>query len=142
MNKQEINKQDMYKNTLIAINILKRKGIGIQEAISLIRANPFILQIDYHELEKRLYLIINHSNIYAALYVEDNTYSWSLWKDNTFTPFVTSTANEKNNDYIIEMMINSIEKYFKIRQEQKDTLEEKIEQFNLIKKNEDGYHLK
>lgn len=137
-----MNKQEMYKRTLIIISILKRKGIGIQEAMTLIRNNPKLLQIDYKELEKRLYLVINHNNIYAALYVEENTYSWSLWRDNSFTPFVASTASEKNNDYIIEMMISSIEKYFKIKQEQKDTLEEKIEQFHLIKKNEDGYHLK
>lgn len=137
-----MSKQEIFKQTLIIISILKRKGINIQEAMTLIRNNPELLQVDYQELEKRLYLVINHNSIYAALYVEENAYSWSLYKENTFAPFVTSTASERNNDYIIEMMIDSIEKYSKIRQEQNDTLEEKIEQFKLIKKNEDGYHLK
>jgi len=138
-----MNKQDILKQTLNIANIIKRKGCNIQSAFTLVKNNPELLKIDINELEKRLYLIINHNIIYALLYVEENNYSWSILKNNEFGPFIKNIANHHNNDYIIEMIIESIEKYNKITSPMSNqTLEEKIKQFDLIKKNEEGYHLK
>lgn len=137
-----MSKQEILKKILIISSILKRKGINIKRSISLILNNPELLNVDYKELEKRLFIIVNHNQVYAALYVKENIYSWSVLKNNIFSRFVTSEAKENNNDYIIEMMIESIDKYSKIINDQNVTLEQKIGQYQLIKKNEDGYHLK
>ena len=95
------------------------------------------------ELQRQLHLIVNNNITYAILLIIDNEYKWSVLKDIGFGPFITSNAIQKNNDYIVEMIINSIEKFTQYADiDENDTLEEKVEYFSRIRKNEDGYHLK
>lgn len=138
-----MNKIETYTKILLIAKIIKNKGGNYKHALSLIKNNPGLLSLNEHELETRLYLILNHASLYAILYVENNGYSWSILKDNQFGSLVQDTADKKNNDYIIEMILDSINKYQKISGYDKEqTLEEKMQQFQLVKKNEEGYHLK
>ena len=138
-----MNKQEILKKTLIIASIIKSKGGPMQSVTSLIHNNPELLLMTTEELEKKLYLIINNNFTYAILLIENNLYKWSILENNTFGPFITNSMLETNNNYIIEMIINSINKYIKFTNiDPNYSLEKKVELFKRINKNEEGYHLK
>lgn len=130
---------EMYKKALHITKIIKDKGGNIKEALSLIKNNPKLLELPLSDIDNHLYLIINAHVIYAALYVANNNYWWSNLKDEEFLAFVNTDFNA---DYIIDMVMASIDKYLAHTTEKPQSLEEKIKLYNLIKKNEEGYHLK
>ena len=83
---------------------------------------------------------MNNTLIYAILYVEENNYAWSIYQENSFGKFIKN-KDKNNHNYIIEMMLEAVEKFNKKKSLNK-SLEEQIKEFNQIKQNEEGYHLK
>lgn len=127
------------KNAEYIINFLTSKGIDSIYALSLIKNNPEILKIDIEVLKNQLFLILNHQILYAMLYVNQNNYAWSLFKNNEFGPFI---SNEEEKDLIVEMMISSIDKLINIEETNvNQSLELKMQEYRRIKKYNDGYHI-
>lgn len=138
-----MNKEEIKAKTLEIAKIIHKKGGNSKSTLSLIRNNPNLLNMNPKVLENQLYLIINHSTVYAILFVEENDYYWSVLEHEEFGPLISSKAHQENNDYIIDMMIESVNKYFSYQApEEKQTLEEDLKTFSSIRKNEEGYHLK
>lgn len=137
-----MNKQS-YEQIINIIKIIKNKGVSFQNALTLVKNNIELLNIPEEELEHRLFIIMNNTIIYAILYVEENNYSWSIYQENGFGPFINKNIDKNNHNYIIEMMLEAIKKFSKKRTNSlAQSLEEQIGEFKEIKQNEEGYHLK
>lgn len=134
--------QKNYEEIMKIIKIIKSKGIGFKDALTLVRNNLNLLNIPKEELEHRLFVIMNNSIIYAILYVEENNYAWSIYQENGFGPFINKNIDKNNHNYIIEMMIEAIKKFSKKRMIPNQSLEDQIVEFKEIKQNDEGYHLK
>ena len=85
------------------INLFIRNDCSIKLALSFISNNlNYILK--HKEIANKIFFICNNTEIYAILIVNDNNYYWSICHNNTSYPLEEKT--EKNNDYIVEMIIN------------------------------------
>ncbi len=124
------------------INLFIRNDCSIKLALSFISNNlNYILK--HKEIANKIFFICNNTEIYAILIVNDNNYYWSICHNNTSYPLEEKT--EKNNDYIVEMIINFInEKKFQniIPNLQEMNTETKIKALKNIKLNSKGYHIK
>ena len=124
------------------INLFIRNDCSIKLALSFISNNlNYILK--HKERANKIFFICNNTEIYAILIVNDNNYYWSICHNNTSYPLEEKT--EKNNDYIVEMIINFInEKKFQniIPNLQEMNTETKIKALKNIKLNSKGYHIK
>ena len=124
------------------INLFIRNDCSIKLALSFISNNlNYILK--HKEIANKIFFICNNTEIYAILIVHDNNYYWSICHNNTSYPLEEKT--EKNNDYIVEMIINFInEKKFQniIPNLQEMNTETKIKALKNIKLNSKGYHIK
>lgn len=124
------------------INLFIKNGCSIKLALSFISNNlDYILK--HKEIANKIFFICNNTEIYAILIVNDNNYYWSICHNNTSYPLEEKT--EKNNDYIVEMIINFInEKKFQniIPNLQEMNTETKIKALKNIKLNSKGYHIK
>lgn len=124
------------------INLFIRNDCSIKLALSFISNNlNYILK--HKEIANKIFFIYNNTEIYAILIVNDNNYYWSICHNNTSYPLEEKT--EKNNDYIVEMIINFInEKKFQniIPNLQEMNTETKIKALKNIKLNSKGYHIK
>lgn len=137
----KVNKET-YGQIINIVKIIKNKGISFQDALTLIKNNLELLNIPKEELEHRLFIVMNNTVIYAVLYVEENNYAWSIYQENSFGPF-TKNRDKDNHNYIIEMMLEAVEKFNRKKQNSLNkNLEEQIKEFNQINQNEEGYHLK
>lgn len=136
---EKVNKET-YKQIINIVKITKNKGVSFQDALTLVKNNLELLNIPEEELEHRLFIIMNNTLIYAILYVEENNYAWSIYQENSFGHFIKN-KDKNNHNYIIEMMLEAVEKFNKKKSLNK-SLEEQIKEFNQIKQNEEGYHLK
>lgn len=135
--------KNYYEEIISIIKIMKNRGIPFQSALSLIKNNMELLQIPEEELEQRLFIVMNNTILYAILYVEENNYAWSIYQENSFGRFINKNTDKKNHNYIIEMMLDAVKKYNQKSQiSPNQSLEKQIIEFNLIKQNEEGYHLK
>lgn len=134
--------KETYGQIINIVKIIKNKGISFQDALTLIKNNLELLNIPKEELEHRLFIVMNNTVIYAVLYVEENNYAWSIYQENSFGPF-TKNRDKDNHNYIIEMMLEAVEKFNRKKQNSLNkNLEEQIKEFNQINQNEEGYHLK
>lgn len=132
-----------YEQILSIVKIIKSKGVDFQTALTLVKNNLSLLTIPEEELEHRLFIIMNNTTIYAVLYVEENNYAWSIYRENSFGPFIRKNVDKNNHNYIIEMMLEAVKKFNQKKQSDfKKSLEEQVEEFNQIQQNEEGYHLK
>ena len=124
------------------INLFIKNGCSIKLALSFISNNlDYILK--HKEIANKIFFICNNTEIYAILIVNDNNYYWSICHNNTSYPLEEKT--EKNNYYIVEMIINFIsEKKFQniIPNLQEMNTETKIKALKNIKLNSKGYHIK
>ena len=124
------------------INLFIRNDCSIKLALSFISNNlNYILK--HKEIANKIFFICNNTEIYAILIVNENNYYWSICHNNTSYPLEEKT--EKNNDYIVEMIINFInEKKFQniIPNLQEMNTETKIKTLKNIKLNSKGYHIK
>ena len=124
------------------INLFIRNDCSIKLALSFISNNlDYILK--HKEIANKIFFICNNTEIYAILIVNENNYYWSICQNNTSYPLEEKT--EKNNDYIVEMIINFInEKKFQniIPNLQEMNTETKIKALKNIKLNSKGYHIK
>lgn len=124
------------------INLFIRNDCSIKLALSFISNNlNYILK--HKEIANKIFFICNNTEIYAILIVNENNYYWSICHNNTSYPLEEKT--EKNNDYIVEMIINFInEKKFQniIPNLQEMNTETKIKALKNIKLNSKGYHIK
>lgn len=124
------------------INLFIRNDCSIKLALSFISNNlDYILK--HKEIANKIFFICNNTEIYAILIVNENNYYWSICHNNTSYPLEEKT--EKNNDYIVEMIINFInEKKFQniIPNLQEMNTETKIKALKNIKLNSKGYHIK
>lgn len=136
-----MNKEN-YEQIINIVKIIKNKGVSFQDALTLIKNNLELLTIPEEELKHRLFVVMNNTTIYAVLYVEKNNYAWSIYKENSFGPFIKKNIDKNNHNYIIEMMLDAIRKYSKKQNTFSPSLELQIEEFNQINQNEEGYHLK
>lgn len=134
--------KETYGQIINIVKIIKNKGISFQDALTLIKNNLELLNIPKEELEHRLFIVMNNTVIYAVLYVEENNYAWSIYQENSFGPFIKN-RDKNNHNYIIEMMLEAVEKFNRKKQNSLNkNLEEQIKEFNQINQNEEGYHLK
>lgn len=136
-----MNKEN-YEQIINVVKIMKNKGVSFQDALTLIKNNLELLTISEEELKHRLFVVMNNTTIYAVLYVEKNNYAWSIYKENSFEPFIKKNIDKNNHNYIIEMMLDAIRKYSKKQNTFSPSLELQIEEFNQINQNKEGYHLK
>ena len=141
----EENKKD---NKFNIKNKKKVTIISLLAVLTIICIGTFIYKyktdiLKHKEIANKIFFICNNTEIYAILIVNDNNYYWSICHNNTSYPLEEKT--EKNNDYIVEMIINFInEKKFQniIPNLQEMNTETKIKALKNIKLNSKGYHIK
>lgn len=124
-------------------------GCSSEDAKSFI-ANNYDKITNTPNITNYLYFILNNVEVYGVILVIDDSYKWSLYKDEEFKPFKEISYDENNEaltngDYIVEMMINFAEQE-KVRaiipDIEKYNLEDKIKTLKNIGLNSNGYHFK
>jgi hypothetical protein len=125
----------------------KKGGCKKEATLSFIYNNIDFLENNNQSLEN-IHFIYNHDDLYGILITNGNTYSWSIYNDNTFYPLRTNTNNNSqldSGDYIIEMIINFTNKdiveiiFPNIK---KMNLSTKIKALKQIKLNSNGFHIR
>ena len=137
-------KNQMYEKLYDNLEVIKKKGCNLKSGLSLIRNNPILLECTKEELDHKLSFIVNHDQIYAALFVNDNDYEWSLCEEESFSSLKKSSLYDKESeDVVIETMLQSIIHNKLIDKEKNLSLEDEIYDFkNTIKVNKYGYHIR
>lgn len=126
------------------VSSLMKKGCTKDAAFSLLLSNLDLLKLTENELAKKISIIYNHDDIYAALYCNQNDYRWALYKDGNFSEFIKYDPKKNDYDYIVELVLSFTEnpKFKKIFDfKNQNSLEEKINLLKNVKTNEQGYHI-
>lgn len=125
----------------IVTQIIVEKGGNYEIAKSLIDNNPSLLEFNEEELRKHIFLIMNHDIVYAVLFIVDNDLFWTVLDRNKCGLLIKNDSSAL--DYVILLMLESIRKYEQLTpHDEKPSLEEAINEYNLVKKNEESYHIK
>lgn len=125
----------------LVTKIIIEKGGNEEIARSLINNNPSLVKFSEEELRKHIFLIMNHDIVYAVLFIIDNDLFWSVLDNNRCGVLIKNDTHAL--DYVILLMLESIKKYEQLMpHEEEISLEEAINEYNLVKKNEESYHIK
>lgn len=125
----------------LVTKIIIEKGGNEEIARSLINNNPSLEKFSEEELRKHIFLIMNHDIVYAVLFIIDNDLFWSVLDNNRCGVLIKNDTHAL--DYVILLMLESIKKYEQLMPHEEDiSLEEAINEYNLVKKNEESYHIK
>ena len=137
-------KNNVYEKMYANLEVIRKKGCDLKAGLSLIKNNPILLEYSPEELDHKLSFIVNHNQIYAALFVNDNYYEWSLYEDGTFSSLQSPTMyDEESEDLVVEMIIDSIVHNKLTKRKNNLSLEDEINNFkNTVKTNNLGYHIK
>lgn len=126
------------------IHHLQQKGCSEKSSFFFLASNPELTNLSVQEFQNKVSIIYNYYEVYAILFCNGNEYWWSYYKDDEFGPLTSVQPEQKNNDYIIELVLSFIQSD-KIRKfvdfDESDTLEEKINAFRDVRTNDQGYHL-
>ncbi len=135
------NKEQNIANAMDIIQVIIEKGGNYELGKSLIENNPSIAIFSGEEIKKHIFLVMNHDIVYAVLFIIDDDLFWTVLNDNVCGTLIKN--NTSPIDYVILLMLESISKYKKLtHHEEKSTLEDAINEYNLVKKNEESYHIK
>lgn len=137
-------KNNVYEKMYANLEVIRKKGCDLKAGLSLIKNNPILLEYSPEELDHKLSFIVNHNQIYAALFVNNNYYEWSLYEDGIFSSLQSPTMyNEESEDLVVEMIIDSIIHNKLTKRKNNLSLEDEINNFkNTVKTNNLGYHIK
>ncbi len=131
----------MSNEQLNLIRVIREKGGTVEIAESLLKSNPTLATFTLEELERHLFLIMNNDVCYAVLFIMNNDLFWSIVDHNECHKLIRGDHNSL--DYVIHLMLESISKYEALNPHHKrNSLEEAINQYKLVKKNEKSYHIK
>ena len=137
-------KNNVYEKMYANLEVIRKKGCDLKAGLSLIKNNPILLEYSPEELDHKLSFIVNHNQIYAALFVNNNYYEWSLSEDGIFSSLQSPTMyDEESEDLVVEMIIDSIIHNKLTKRKNNLSLEDEINNFkNTVKTNNLGYHIK
>ena len=137
-------KNNVYEKLYANLEVIRKKGCDLKAGLSLIKNNPILLEYSPEELDHKLSFIVNHNQIYAALFVNNNYYEWSLYEDGIFSSLQSPTMyDEESEDLVVEMIIDSIIHNKLTKRKNNLSLEDEINNFkNTVKTNNLGYHIK
>lgn len=137
-------KNNVYEKMYANLEVIRKKGCDLKAGLSLIKNNPILLEYSPEELDHKLSFIVNHNQIYAALFVNNNYYEWSIYEDGTFSSLQSPTMyDEESEDLVVEMIIDSIIHNKLTKRKNNLSLEDEINNFkNTVKTNNLGYHIK
>ncbi len=137
-------KNNVYEKMYANLEVIRKKGCDLKAGLSLIKNNPILLEYSPEELDHKLSFIVNHNQIYAALFVNNNYYEWSLYEDGIFSSLQSPTMyDEESEDLVVEMIIDSIIHNKLTKRKNNLSLEDEINNFkNTVKTNNLGYHIK
>lgn len=141
--------QDKIENQFKSIiEVFKKGGCSKSETLSFINTNiDFLIENENNFLEN-IYFIYNNNDLYGALIVNDNNYSWSIYKEQEFYPIrqnIDNNFDPSNGDYIVEMILNfsnknSIKEI--VPNIENMPIATKVKKLKQIKFNSNGYHLR
>lgn len=137
-------KNNVYEKMYANLEVIRKKGCDLKAGLSLIKNNPILLEYSPEELDHKLSFIVNHNQIYAALFVNNNYYEWSIYEDGIFSSLQSPTMyDEESEDLVVEMIIDSIIHNKLTKRKNNLSLEDEINNFkNTVKTNNLGYHIK
>ena len=137
-------RNNVYEKMYANLEVIRKKGCDLKAGLSLIKNNPILLEYSPEELDHKLSFIVNHNQIYAALFVNNNYYEWSLYEDGIFSSLQSPTMyDEESEDLVVEMIIDSIIHNKLTKRKNNLSLEDEINNFkNTVKTNNLGYHIK
>lgn len=121
------------------IKVLENKGLQYKEALELLKNNLVFSNLTIEEVENEVFALFNGPFLYAMIYCKNDSYSWCLFDVETNT-FGSLNQSEKHDDYVIRMMMSSIDKMLSMIDVNFNTLQEKLHYAS--KKNISGYKIK
>lgn len=130
------------------IKTFENGGCSVGDTITFIKQNFDFVQMKKQELSEKIYFIYNHQELYGALVVNGNDYSWSIYHDKDGFGSLQKIEEKsaiKTCDYIVEMMIHFADTD-KVKQVCPNVsnmnIENKVKTLKQIGLNTKGYHFK
>ena len=142
-----MNQENIINQFREIIDLLKSKGCDAEGIVSFIKNNFEFLVIKFGKLPNiidNIYCIYNNQSLYCILIVSDNTYEWSIYRDNKFEK-IKSLDKDDECDCIVEKIVHVMdsEKIKNIMPDiSKMNIEDKVRVLKKMELNSTGYHFK
>lgn len=126
-----------YLDELVAA--LENKNLSKQDALKLLKSNYIFCNLTPDEIMRNIFAIFNGPFLYAVLFCRGDYYEWSLFNRNTheFSKIKNTCIQD---DYIIRMVIHSVNKMCQLTGDLNLSLEQKMQYASQI--NISGYKVR